>query len=65
MMILDNTVIPVFTNVDWTVTVADDTPISTTIYTAEVTENPTVTMTTPTTMLTFNSEASNAFTYSM
>ena len=60
MMILDNTVTPVFTNVDWTVTVADDTPISTTIYTVEVTKNPTVTMTTPPTMFTFNSEASNA-----
>lgn len=57
----DNAVSPAFTNLDYTLTVYDETPPATSLYTVSVTESPEVTMTTATTLFTFDSNSSNHF----
>lgn len=57
----DNAVSPAFTNLDYTLTVYDETPPVTSLYTVSVTESPEVTMTTATTFFTFDSNSSNHF----
>lgn len=57
----DNAVSPAFTNLDYTLTVYDETPPAPSLYTVSVTESPEVTMTTATTLFTFDSNSSNHF----
>ncbi|XP_052692955.1 cadherin-23-like [Crassostrea angulata] len=53
----DNAVSPAFTNLDYTLTVYDETPPATSLYTVSVIESPEVTMTTATTLFTFDSNS--------